>query len=280
MSSSNYACSVCDTDYDLDVHKPLVLPCSHSFCKDCLIKVQPKHCPICRYNCQEIEVDSLVFCRQLIRSEEPNAAVSCTDHNIVVIFWCPDCKKALCKACAVTDHKNCAYLLIENKNDESLKLFEMTAQQAQTKMTEKIETCLTRNNEILENIQASIDILNLHEVELREHRETLIAMKNNIIDEVANIKTFPADLAIAEDNLPTIQEKIAIVEEMGNREVPPQPATPPVNVPRIPAEVLPPPPIPADICELVESLQQRIFEFNRVIPCEVDQSSPHHYHRF
>ena len=256
--SSNYECSVCETEYDRDVHKPLVLP----FCKDCLTKVQPKHCPVCLCDWEVIEVDSLVFCRQLIRSEEPNAAVTCTDHNIEVIFWCPDCKKALCKACAVTDHKNCAYILIENKNDESLKLFEMAALQAQTTMTEKIETCITRNNEILVNIQASVDVLKAHEIELLEHHETLTAMKNNIIDVVANIKTFSADLAIAEDNLPTIQEKIVIVQEIENREVPPQPATPPVNVPRNPADVIPPQPIPAEICQLVEDLQLRILELN------------------
>ena len=213
MSSSNYACSVCDRDYDQDCLKPLVLPCGHSFCKDCLTKVQPKRCPLCRHDWEEIEVDSLVFCRQLIRSEIPKAAVTCTDHNIVFIFWCKDCKKALCKACAVTDHKNCAYLLIENKNYESLKLFEMTALQAQTTMTEKIETCITRNNERLENIQASIEILKAHEIELREHRETLTAMKNNIIDEVANIKTFSADLPITEDNLTMIEKKLPLFKK-------------------------------------------------------------------
>ena len=102
----------------------------------------------------------------------------------------------------------------------------------------------------------------------------LTAIKNNIIEEVANIKTFSADLAITEDNLPTIQEKISIVEEIGKGEVPPQPATPPVNVPRIPAEVIPLPPIPEEISQIVEVQQQRILELNKVSLCEVDQSSP------
>ena len=236
--SNNYECSVCIVDYDNEVHKPLVLPCSHSFCKKCLTSLQQKHCPMCRISWEHTDVNRLVFCRQLIRSEEPGTGVTCTTHKIEAIVWCEDCRKPLCKNCVVVDHKSCTYVLIEKKNDESLRLFELTAKETETLLTERINTCINRNNLKVENLQQCIAILKVHESELLRYTETLTTMRTDITQEMENLRTFSQNLLISEDNLPTIEEKIKFVLGMGNREIPAAPVDP-----IIPGNMIPQPPL-------------------------------------
>lgn len=48
-SSSPPECGVCFLAFDQDVHAPLSLPCGHSFCRHCMLKVQgcPNRCDVC-----------------------------------------------------------------------------------------------------------------------------------------------------------------------------------------------------------------------------------------
>lgn len=122
MSSDQ--CVICEHDYDIINHKPLVLPCSHSFRKDCLTQLEStnnKNCPLCRSCWSDTKVKNLVLCRQLIwvidaKSKAIPVLRMCVKHECEVLFWCHDCKVTMCKKCTISDHRVCRYVLIETKN--------------------------------------------------------------------------------------------------------------------------------------------------------------------
>ena len=119
---SNTSCCVCDSPYDLQNKRPLLLPCGHSFCSWCLRKVaskNPRHCPLCRERWDRIPVQSLQLCRQLVavknEKEEKNHDDLCKNHGLALDFWCEFDYVLACKKCLNDDHKNCHWVLIESK---------------------------------------------------------------------------------------------------------------------------------------------------------------------
>ncbi|XP_074545147.1 RING finger protein 228-like [Halichoeres trimaculatus] len=63
-----YECKICYNDFDLDLHIPKLLGCSHTFCKQCLHTLHSREgrgwrigCPICRHRTPvpEYRVDNL-----------------------------------------------------------------------------------------------------------------------------------------------------------------------------------------------------------------------------
>ncbi|MEW5300507.1 MAG: hypothetical protein WDW36_003436 [Sanguina aurantia] len=48
--ASPFECPVCLDPFECEVpsRQPLALPCGHTFCRSCLVKVHPQRCPTCR----------------------------------------------------------------------------------------------------------------------------------------------------------------------------------------------------------------------------------------
>ncbi|XP_077870290.1 tripartite motif-containing protein 2-like [Saccoglossus kowalevskii] len=102
------SCGVCSERYS----NAKVLPCQHSFCEHCLIKLvektgQPIHCPLCRRK-HDIEVSDLpnnyfineiseAFKNRDVGSQEPKQCVCEKSH---ANQRCLDCALDICDACA------------------------------------------------------------------------------------------------------------------------------------------------------------------------------------
>ena len=92
-------CAVC-----LEVYTdPWLLPCLHSFCKNCvtvgLVGSATKSCPLCRgqYTLTDIIPNTVLADKVASLKPQPNKCVQC-DSSQVVIF-CTDCNGYLCQQC-------------------------------------------------------------------------------------------------------------------------------------------------------------------------------------
>lgn len=117
-------CGICQHIYDEKKHKPLVLPCCHSFCRVCLEKLEEKKdksCPVCRTSWESKSVQMLQLCYQLIPETAPTISkVSldmCEEHNTKASLWCNSCDVPVCIKCVKQQHKDCDWLLIIDKYD-------------------------------------------------------------------------------------------------------------------------------------------------------------------
>ncbi|XP_034558804.1 E3 ubiquitin-protein ligase RNF186-like [Notolabrus celidotus] len=83
--SEEYECKICYNDFDLDLHIPKLLGCSHTFCKECLDTLHSREgrgwrigCPVCRHRTPVPEYrvsnlpDNTTICDALpLKSHEP-----------------------------------------------------------------------------------------------------------------------------------------------------------------------------------------------------------------
>ena len=51
---SHFNCHICNEAYDDSIHKPHVLICGHSFCLECLDKLDKKECSTCKTPFEQI----------------------------------------------------------------------------------------------------------------------------------------------------------------------------------------------------------------------------------
>ena len=92
-------CAVC-----LEVYKdPQLLPCLHSFCKNCvtvgLVDSATKSCPLCRgqYTLADIIPNTVLADKVASLKPQPNKCVQCDSSQIVI--FCTDCNGYLCQQC-------------------------------------------------------------------------------------------------------------------------------------------------------------------------------------
>lgn len=121
MESSSNICCIRLNAYNFHECKPVLLPCSHSFCKSCLQKCNKKLCPLCR-QVWKIEIDKLPFIWQMANSlQEPNNQnKSGTVQHLCddICAWCNDCERPSCLKCLRSHHIFCSYVSIKGKTDE------------------------------------------------------------------------------------------------------------------------------------------------------------------
>ncbi|XP_002741523.1 E3 ubiquitin-protein ligase TRIM45-like [Saccoglossus kowalevskii] len=135
-------CGICSDRYT----KPKLLPCQHSFCEECLVKVVAKSgqpdviiCPLCRRE-HDIhggisKIENNMFINQLveafkIRDEKSCESIKCTACTEAdVTKRCLDCTMDVCNACARVHAKfpssrNHTIITQEElKSDKSAKLY-------------------------------------------------------------------------------------------------------------------------------------------------------------
>ena len=83
-------CSIGAEVYNLESRKPLLLPCSHSFCHICLQQLKSRSnelCPVCRESWAVKSVDSLPIIRQLVESSDKTKTVSNGQPNLNQIIY-------------------------------------------------------------------------------------------------------------------------------------------------------------------------------------------------
>lgn len=106
-------CSVCQ-----DIFKtPLVLPCTHSFCQECLqgtTKFSGNRCPLCRQDFAEgqaiLNRALSDICQTYARyppsgSQKPDSVAGCKMHMKPLVLYCEKDEQPVCVDC-VTLHSN------------------------------------------------------------------------------------------------------------------------------------------------------------------------------
>eukprot|EP00058_Branchiostoma_floridae_P015054 XP_002600542.1 hypothetical protein BRAFLDRAFT_205327 [Branchiostoma floridae] len=162
-------CSICMQDF----RDPRVLPCLHTFCRECLqewaTKQQPLECPTCRTQVSlpdqgvdglrtNFYVNSLLDFAAAKKGAEPGEDITtmggmeglerkrhCHKHkNQELVFYCESCNALVCTACTVVDHR-------PGKDHNPVEIDTV----AQTR-TEKLRQLLKQLNPRIKEIQDSV----------------------------------------------------------------------------------------------------------------------------
>ena len=138
MSGENvlHQCPICSKNFENTGNRiPLLLPCSHTFCKRCIELVQSKKTVKC-YVCgkfqpipegsEEFPINKYILPH--IRKENYDM---CTKHGKVAIFFCKEvqCGKGICGTCVVKEHKTHDFVEMA---DEKKRLLAVLVRRADT----------------------------------------------------------------------------------------------------------------------------------------------------
>ena len=148
-------CTICQEHYT----EPKLLPCSHYFCKECVLKLvlrsgagKPFCCPECREevilpkgSVDKLQTAFFINCIQgsIVTLEEAHGEVvhqesgtiaeeshpkKCPAHKEPLIVYCFDCGRLICSHCMVKDH-----------NGHKLELIKEAAPGTRKKLKEKLK---------------------------------------------------------------------------------------------------------------------------------------------
>ncbi|XP_015250923.1 PREDICTED: nuclear factor 7, ovary-like isoform X1 [Cyprinodon variegatus] len=104
MTEENLSCSICSDIYS----DPVVLSCSHSFCRDCLqewwSKKQAQKCPLCNesHPSQHLPCNLVLknLCQDfLLRRKQEEAEPLCSLHSEKLKLFCQDHQQLVCVVC-------------------------------------------------------------------------------------------------------------------------------------------------------------------------------------
>ena len=138
MSGENvlHQCPICSKKFENTGNRiPLLLPCSHTFCKRCIELVQSKKTVKC-YVCgkflpipegsEEFPINKYILPH--IRKENYDM---CTKHGKVAIFFCKEvqCGNGICGTCVVKEHKTHDFVEMA---DEKKRLLAVLVRRADT----------------------------------------------------------------------------------------------------------------------------------------------------
>ncbi|XP_028285063.1 zinc-binding protein A33-like [Parambassis ranga] len=154
-SEEDLCCSVCHDIYRL----PVVLSCSHSFCKDCLQRwweKNPTHeCPVCkRRSSREDPPVNLVLknlCESFLQQRDQNdqkdqkeeddpraSEALCSLHSEKLKVFCLDHQQPVCVVCSVSEkHSNHKFRPI----DEAVQPYRKELEEALQPLKEKLKVC-------------------------------------------------------------------------------------------------------------------------------------------
>ncbi|XP_046694151.1 E3 ubiquitin-protein ligase TRIM35-like isoform X2 [Silurus meridionalis] len=138
----NLICSIC-----IDIFRdPVVLPCSHSFCRECLERNWTsklvKECPNCRTTIKGTLVKNLalkgacdcVIMEKRRRTSAQNQGVFCDVHGLKHELFCTDDQKLVCLKCVTEEHKKHNFCTIEKAADEHKNKLQKPLQELESKL--------------------------------------------------------------------------------------------------------------------------------------------------
>ena len=235
---ANIFCCICEDVYNLEEKKPLLLPCSHTFCRTCLLQLKSTNndlCPLCRASWACQSVDSLPFVRQLAVSSDkistktkvqssPNQNI-CIEHNSKLIAWCKICKVPICIDCVNTGHKSCGWVSIKKKTAELINNLQESVNSTRTKLNEKFTHITDEHISLLTDTKANIQKMQHYEKIIESFLKQLSITQENAmkkLEEYENIKSTSnvTDLTIA------ISATLSLIDD-------------PITIPAIPNVVVP-----------------------------------------
>ena len=103
----NLNCKICLMQYDEEEHCPKIIPCGHSICKVCFVRILALNkykCPYCKIEysyINELPVNHEIISMVLEKTKEN---VCSTHYNELLNFYCQDCKQLICQLCLLNNH--------------------------------------------------------------------------------------------------------------------------------------------------------------------------------
>ena len=208
--SADITCAICEEVYNLEERKPLLLPCSHTFCRTCLLQLQSTNselCPHCRSSWAGQAVDSLPVIRQLAESSDKKPKTKkhitgnqniCDLHNDDLNAWCRTCNVATCIQCLKDGHKSCDWISIKRKTTELMSLLDETVTYTRTKLIENFTQTTTESNSMLTEVRENIKKMQSCEKLLRSFQVKLSVRQDIAMNQLENYETILVDSSVNE----------------------------------------------------------------------------------
>ena len=230
-------CSICEEIYDLDERKPLLLPCSHSFCRNCIRQMQTNNnsqCPVCRKSWSVQSIDKLPLIRQLADSSEnsqnkkfksDHVARTCNVHNAKFGLWCNTCQESICNHCLIEKHKACDWIHINEKTSQLFKNLQQSATNTRTKLLENFMCETSENGSKLTHIKNNIKKLQHYEKRVKSFSNKLTVEQELAMKKLDEFQNIPQDSSLS-TIMSTISEISSLLDD-------------PISPPIIPEFVVP-----------------------------------------
>ncbi|XP_039674802.1 E3 ubiquitin-protein ligase TRIM39-like [Perca fluviatilis] len=151
MSEEDFCCSVCHEVF----RDPVVLSCSHSFCKDCLkswwTEKQTQECPVCKRRSSRPEpprnLELKKLCESFLQQRDQRASEAlCSLHSEKLKLFCLDHQQPVCLVC----------LHSEKHTNHRIRPIDEAARQHKKELQETLET-LKEKLEVFEQVKEECD---------------------------------------------------------------------------------------------------------------------------
>ncbi|XP_068192604.1 zinc-binding protein A33 [Antennarius striatus] len=211
---------------------PVLLPCSHSFCRSCLKRCWDtglRECPLCRKKASKASIPSNLalknVCEAVVQVKRQNSLLdekmNCSLHGERLKLFCLDDKQPICVVCqASKQHKEHSFSPIEEavldcKDDlaSSLKILQGKLENLKRIHTTSSSMFKYIKNQALETesvIKSQFE--HLHQVLYDEELEMIAAVKTEEEEKIAEmkgkIKELSAEVVSLTDTVSIIQEQL------------------------------------------------------------------------
>ena len=196
-------CDVCDNSFDGEARKPTLLPCYHTFCRDCLNSLQndnKKQCPICRQSWEDVDVATLPVLYQLI----PDASIAQSMKRV----WCNSCKTVSCKKCVGVEHGNCQWVTV----DDEIATMATKHRDLLVKLRGKIQKynmIIMKNKEFLKNISQFAKTVKEEEDEWSNYDQKFELVVKKLNEEQTKLSSYNIeDSLLSESSADNLNENI------------------------------------------------------------------------
>ncbi|XP_031167121.1 zinc-binding protein A33-like [Sander lucioperca] len=151
MSEEDFCCSVCHEVF----RDPVVLSCSHSFCKDCLKswwrEKQAQECPVCKRRSSKEEpprnLELKKLCESFLQQRDQRASEAlCSLHSEKLKLFCLDHQQPVCLVCRDS----------EKHSNHIIRPIDEAARQHKKKLQETLEP-LKEKLKIFEQVKVKCD---------------------------------------------------------------------------------------------------------------------------
>ena len=231
------SCSICEEEYDLEERKPLLLPCSHTFCRTCLLQLKATNnelCPNCRDSWAGHDIDGFTVIRQLAACIDEKTKIvvkstrnqnSCVAHNDDLIAWCKICKVFNCFQCLKEDHKTCDWISIKDKTTELKSTLKDSVTSTRTLLIEKFTCATTESNSLLTGVTENIKKMECYEIFLNSYIKKLSIKQDRAMNKLEKYEKVQCNSSVTELTK-AISETLSLGEDL-------------IKVPAIPQIVVP-----------------------------------------
>ncbi|XP_078098603.1 nuclear factor 7, brain-like [Sander vitreus] len=156
MSEEDFCCLVCHEVF----RDPVVLSCSHSFCKDCLkswwTEKQTQECPVCKRRSSKPEpprnLELKKLCLSFLQQRDQRASEAlCSLHSEKLKLFCLDHQQPVCVVC----------LHSEKHSNHIIRPIDEAARQHKKELQETLEP-LRQKLEVFERVKEEFDLTAEH----------------------------------------------------------------------------------------------------------------------